>query len=104
MSCLSLRVVSRVASIIFSFGVVVGVCNSIVSVPVHFYRIYSVIRQSFFSSKTIRKNLDLFRKGESRTIAKFHRTDLDICSHSRERKTSCYSRINTVYAYMRKGL
>ena len=38
----------------------------------------------------------LFRKGNIRIIAKFHRTDLVICSHSRERKPPSYSRRNTV--------
>ena len=32
-------------------------------------------------------------------IAKFHRTDLVICSHSREKKTLFYSLINTVFTY-----
>ena len=36
-------------------------------------------------------------KGKIRIIAKFHRTDLVICSHSRERKPPSYSRRNTVY-------
>ena len=40
--------------------------------------------------------MGLFRKGKTCIIAKFHRTDLVICSHSRERKTPSYSRINTV--------
>ena len=31
--------------------------------------------------------MGLFRKGNPPIIAKFLRTDLDICSHSRERKT-----------------
>ena len=31
-----------------------------------------------------------------RIIAKFHGTDLGICSHSRERKTPSYSQRNTV--------
>ena len=35
-------------------------------------------------------------KGKIRIIAKFHRTDLVICSHSRERKPPSYSRRNTV--------
>ena len=30
-------------------------------------------------------------------IAKFHKTDLVICSHSREGKTLSYSRINMVF-------
>ena len=32
--------------------------------------------------------------GRVKLIAKFHRTDLVICSHSREGKTPSYSRIN----------
>ena len=35
-------------------------------------------------------------KGKIRIIAKFHRTDLVICSHSRERKPPSYSQRNTV--------
>ena len=35
-------------------------------------------------------------KGKIRIIAKFHRTDLVIFSHSRERKPPSYSRRNTV--------
>ena len=38
-------------------------------------------------------------KGKIRIIAKFHRTDLVICSHSRERKPPSYSRRNTVYDF-----
>ena len=30
-------------------------------------------------------------------MVKFHRTDIVICSHSREGKTLSYSRINTAY-------
>ena len=40
--------------------------------------------------------MGLFRKGKTLIIAKFHRTDLVICSHSREGKTLSYSQINTV--------
>ena len=35
-------------------------------------------------------------KGKTHIIAKFLRTDLVICSHSREGETLSYSRINTV--------
>ena len=66
--------------------------------------ISSIIRQSFFPSKTIpksrsvlkdgSKSLGLFRKGKTHIIAKFLRTDLVICSHSREEKNPSYSRIN----------
>ena len=34
--------------------------------------------------------------GRVKFIAKFHRTDLVICSHSKEGTTPSYSRINTV--------
>ena len=62
-----------------------------------------------FSFQNNRKNLDpyykmdLIRKSKTCVIAKFHRTDLVICSHSREWRshsregqTLSYSRINTV--------
>ena len=63
---------------------------------------------NLFSSKTILKNLDpsykmdldllgLFRKGKTCIMAKFHKTDLAICSHSREEKSPSYSWINTVH-------
>ena len=42
------------------------------------------------------RSLGLFRKGKTLIISKFHRTDLYICSHSREGKTLSYSRINMV--------
>ena len=35
--------------------------------------------------------LVLFRKGKTHMLAKFHRTDLVMCSHSKERKTLSYS-------------
>ena len=70
------------------------------------YRISSVIRQSFFLPKQAQRSksilrdgsrsLGLFRKGKIGIIAKFHRTDLVIWSHSRGTKTLSYSRINTV--------
>ena len=59
----------------------------------------------FFSFQNNPKNLDLSYKmaldlcdclGRVKLIAKFHRTDLVICSHSREGKTPSYSRKNTV--------
>ena len=37
------------------------------------------------------RSLRLFRKGKTGIKAKFHRTDLVICSHSRERKMPSYS-------------
>ena len=70
------------------------------------YHMSSVIRQIFFPSETIAKSrsiiydrsrsLGMFRKGKTSIVAKFHRTDLVIFSHSRERKCQSYSRINTV--------
>ena len=38
----------------------------------------------------------MFRKGKTRIIAKLHRTDIVICSHSREGKIPSYSQTNTV--------
>ena len=56
-----------------------------------------VIRQSFFLSKQLKKSrsilqdesrfLGLFKKGSSHIIAKFHRIDVVIWSHSKEGKT-----------------
>ena len=43
--------------------------------------------------------MGLFRKGKTKIIAKFYRTDLVIYSHSREGKTLSYSHINTVSGY-----
>ena len=40
----------------------------------------------------------LFRKSKTCIIAQFVRTDLVICSHSREGETPSYNRINTVVA------
>ena len=42
-------------------------------------------------------------KGKILIIAKFHRTDLVICSHSRERKPLSYSRRNTVCSMLVHG-
>ena len=65
------------------------------------YCISSAIRQSFSPSKTIQKSrpilqdesrsLGLFRKGKICIVAKFQRSDVVICSHSREGKTLSYS-------------
>ena len=75
------------------------------------YRISSVIRRSFFLPKQSQKSrsvlqrsilqdrsrsLGLFRKGQTRIIAKFPRADLVICSHSREGETPSYNQINMV--------
>ena len=38
----------------------------------------------------------LFRKDKTHITAKLHRTDLIICTHSREGKTPSYSQINMV--------
>ena len=56
--------------------------------------VYPGMPTIFFSSKTIPKSrsvvkdgsrfLGLFRKGKTGIIAKFHRTDIVICNHSRE--------------------
>ena len=45
--------------------------------------------------------MELFRKGKTCIIAKFYRTDLVICSHSRERKILSYRQINTMDPDMR---
>ena len=68
------------------------------------YYVSLIIRQKFFLPKQSQKSrsilydgsrsLGLFRKGKTHIIAKFHRTDLVICSHSREEKTLSYSKIN----------
>ena len=42
------------------------------------------------------RSLGVLRKGKTCIIAKLQRTDLVICSHSREGKTLSYSQINTV--------
>ena len=42
--------------------------------------------------------MELFLNGDTRITAKLHRTDLIICCHSREWKTSSYSRRNTASA------
>ena len=44
--------------------------------------------------------MGLLRKCKTRITAKFHKTGLVICSHSKEGKTLSYSRINlVVYAF-----
>ena len=40
--------------------------------------------------------MGLFRKDKTRIIAKFHRADLAICSHSGERKNWSYSQTTMV--------
>ena len=62
---------------------------------------FFVYKTEFFPSQNYPNNLDpsyrslgLFRKGKTQFIAKFHRTDLVICSHSREGKTLSHSQIN----------
>ena len=71
-----------------------------------YYRISSVIRRSVFlpiqsqRSRSIlqdrSRSFGLFRKGKIGIIAKFHRTDLVIWSHSRGTKTLSYSQIHMV--------
>ena len=70
------------------------------------YCISSVIKQIIFHPKQSQRSrsilkdgsrsLGLFRKGKIGIIAKFHRTDLVICSHSRGTKPPSYSQINMV--------
>ena len=43
------------------------------------------------------RSLGLSRKGKIGIIAKFHRTDFVICSHSREVKTPSFSRMNMIF-------
>ena len=72
------------------------------------YRISSVIRRRCFLPKQSQKSrsvlqdesrsLRLFGKDKTCIIAKFHRTDLVICYHSRERKSLSYSQINQANA------
>ena len=70
------------------------------------YPISLAIRPFFFPSKTIKKNLgpsykkdldlwDSLGRGEC-VYSEIHRTDLVICSHSREGKTLSYSPRNRV--------
>ena len=42
------------------------------------------------------RSLELFTKGDTCIKAKFHRTDLVVCSHFREGRTLSYSQINTI--------
>ena len=60
------------------------------------YHISSVIKLFFFLPKQSQKTLGLFRKGKTCIIAKFHRTNIVVYSHSRKGKTPPYSGINTV--------
>ena len=78
------------------------------------YHISFVIRQVFFVPKQSHKSrsvlydrsrsLGLFRKSKTRIIAKFHRTDLVFCSHSRERKIPSYSQINTMVSIKKESV
>ena len=73
------------------------------------YHISSAIRQNFFLPKQSQKprsilydgsrSLWLFREGKTHIIAKVHKTDSVICSHSREGKALSYSQINTVHNF-----
>ena len=86
-------------------------CNcSIVIVFFEAYHISLVIRWNCFvffllpkqsqKSRSILQDgsrfLGLFRKGKTFIIAKFHRTNLVICSYSREGKAPSYSQISMV--------
>ena len=67
-------------------------CNDI-----YIHHISSVIRTFFFLPKQSQKSssiiqdgsrsLGLLSKDKTLIIAEFHRTDVDICNHSRERKS-----------------
>ena len=63
----------------------------------------------FFSFQNSPKNLDPSYKMDLdylhslRIIAKLHRTDVVICSHSREEKTVSYSRITFLYCLRLKN-
>ena len=60
---------------------------------------YKTVFYSFQNNpKNLSRSLELFKKGKTCIITKFHRTDLHvvICTHSREGKIPSYSRINTV--------
>ena len=59
-------------------------------------------KANIFPFKTILKiYIHLLRQARRvKLIAKFHRTDLVICSHSGERKILSYSRINMVLVYV----
>ena len=46
------------------------------------------------------RSLGLFRKGKPHIIAKFHKANLVICSHSGEGKTLFYSQITVAYMYL----
>ena len=46
------------------------------------------------------RSLGLFRKGKTSIIAKFHRTDLVIFSHSREWKIPSYGQINMSFSLL----
>ena len=48
--------------------------------------------------------MGLIMKGKSLIVAKFHRTDLVICCHSKGGKTLSYSRINTVVMLHSNGI
>ena len=76
-------------------------------IALRIYHISSAIRQSSVllpkqsqKSRSILKDgsrpLGMFKKGKICITAKFHRTDLVICSYSRERKTPPYSQINII--------
>ena len=61
----------------------------------HFF-CYKTEFSSFQNNPNGSRSLRLFRNGEIHIIAKYHRTDLVILSHSREGKTKSYGQINMV--------
>ena len=76
-------------------------CISSGKLHVHIHHISLIIRHNFFLPKQSQKSrsvlqdrsrsLGLFRKGKTRIITKFRRTDVVICSQFREGKTLSYS-------------
>ena len=64
------------------------------------YKMEFFLRKQSQKSRSILEDgsrfLGLFRNGKTGIIAKFQRTDLVDCSHSRKGKTPSYCKINTV--------
>ena len=56
-----------------------------------FVALHKYFGNSFMAIECRSRYFGLFRKGENYIIAKLHRTDLVICSHSREGKSLSYS-------------
>ena len=74
-----------------------GLAATIFKVLLYFFgykRVVFLPKQSEKSRSILQdgsRSLGLFRKGETGITAKLHRTDLVICSHSREGKIPSYS-------------